>query len=343
MTMRNSVLLVLFICFASAQAEVESLVPRLERHERPPGNNGPTPVEVNVFLVDILSVDDVDRTLTVDYFLAQSWKDPRLADDQFADPAAKLDLGIEDIWNPHLSVVNVHSSMLQESIINIDVEGNVMYRQRRVDIVTTPLDLRQFPFDTQVVRLKFLSTVYGPTQIEVEWSEERSGYLEPFSVTGWEFHGFSTSETELVLRSGGGQVRTQTGINLEISLERQSAFYFWKVIFPLAFIVFMAWTVFWIDPMEFGGQVAISTASVITLIAFQLSLVELLPKISYLTRIDIYAVGTSFLVFFALGESILTARLAKIDRHELALRIDRHMRWIYPVVYTVMLLLLVFV
>ena len=31
----------------------------------------------------------------------------------------------------------------------------------------------------------------------------------------------------------------------------------------------MAWTVFWIDPKEIGPQVGVSTASVLTLIAFQ--------------------------------------------------------------------------
>ena len=202
--------------------------------------------------------------------------------------------------------------------------------------------MRRFPFDRQVVKLKFLSSLYGPEQINLVWNKDRCGYLEPFSLAGWQFLEIETTQSDMTLRSAGGADRTQAGVNLEVLLERLSAFYFWKVIFPLAFIVFMSWTVFWIDPMEFGGQVAISTASVITLIAFQLSLVELLPKISYLTRIDIYAVGTSFLVFFALGESILTARLAKIDRHRLALLIDRHMRWIYPLVYTTMLLLLVF-
>jgi hypothetical protein len=80
---------------------------------------------------------------------------------------------------------------------------------------------------------------------------------------------------------------------------------------------------------------------VITLIAFQLSLTELLPTISYLTRIDIYVLGTSGLVFMALGEAILTARLAKQDKRELSRKIDRIMKIAYPILYLIILIRIV--
>ncbi len=127
---------------------------------------------------------------------------------------------------------------------------------------------------------------------------------------------------------------------LELSLlaKRNAGFHFWKVLVPLAMIVAMAWAVFWIDPEQLAPQMGVSTASVLTLIAFQFSLGYLLPRVSYLTRADRFVLGASTLVFLALAEAILSSRLAAAGRIELALRMDRHSRWIYPVLFLAMAL-----
>jgi len=93
-----------------------------------------------------------------------------------------------------------------------------------------------------------------------------------------------------------------------------------------------------LDPEQLAPQMGVSTASVLTLIAFQFSLGYLLPRVSYLTRADRFVLGASTLVFLALAEAILSSRLAAAGRIELALRMDRHSRWIYPVLFLAMAL-----
>jgi hypothetical protein len=327
--------------FSHAQSPVQQAAYDLERHFRPAGETGPTQVIINAFVIDVIKIDDVEGTITMDYFLTQRWLDPRLADDEFADPRTKLNLQLEDIWNPHLVSVDMQDSNMTDTLLNIDPAGNVTYRQRGISTFTATLKLREFPFDTQLIELVFLSSLYTSDDIELIYDMERSGHLEGFSLSGWQFQNFFAETTVQPITVAKNQTFNLTGIQFVIELKRKPAFYIWKVFFPLGLIAFMAWTVFWIDPANFGGQVAISTASVITLIAFQLSLSELLPRISYLTKIDLYAVGTSLLVFIALGESILTARLAKMEKHQLSLFIDRHMRWIYPTVYVLLTLIVI--
>jgi hypothetical protein len=267
------------------------------------------------------------------------WNDPRLSDTHYSGEKKKLNLTVEDVWHPHLTQVNVKFSTLKDSILKIDGDGNVAYRVRLNDTFTAPLDLHRFPFDSQHIKLKFLSTLYGTREIDLQWNDERSGHLDHFSLPGWTFKEVSHQFSEMLLK---GSIQGYCGIDLNLHLERNSGFYFWKVFVPLSFIAFMAWTVFWIDPANFSGQVAISTSSVITLIAFQLSLTELLPKISYLTEIDVFALATSFLVFLALGEAIFTARLAKMGKHKMSLIIDKWMRCIYPGIFVILLLFMAF-
>jgi hypothetical protein len=44
---------------------------------------------------------------------------------------------------------------------------------------------------------------------------------------------------------------------------------------------------------------------------------------------DLLVLSTTVLVFLALGEVVVTSRLAQRDRAELARRIDYHARWVY--------------
>ena len=55
----------------------------------------------------------------------------------------------------------------------------------------------------------------------------------------------------------------------------------------------------------------------------------MIPRVDYLTRLDELVFSVTVLVFLALGESIITTRLAMQERHDLAIRIDRVSRWVY--------------
>jgi len=124
-----------------------------------------------------------------------------------------------------------------------------------------------------------------------------------------------------------------------LDAKRQSVFFVTKVIVPLCLIVFMAGTVFWVDPENIGPQLGISTASVLTLIAFQFSLVRMLPPVSYLTRIDEFMLGATILVFMALAEAIYTSRITKDGRLEDARRTDAWARAVYAILFVLIVVL----
>jgi len=123
--------------------------------------------------------------------------------------------------------------------------------------------------------------------------------------------------------------RHQMQIELPIHVNRRVAYYRWTMLAPLVLLVLMAWSVFWIDPSLLPSQLAVSTASVFALIAFRLSMKDLLPPVHYMTRGDVFLLGCTLLVFSAFGQAVLTGRLAKGGRESLARTLDRWSRWIY--------------
>jgi hypothetical protein len=87
--------------------------------------------------------------------------------------------------------------------------------------------------------------------------------------------------------------------------------------------------VFFIDPSVIGPQIGIPTSAVFALFLFNHRISALLPRVSYLTRIDRYILFSIILVFITLGESVITATLAQRGKKELSLKIDHWARYLY--------------
>ena len=71
----------------------------------------------------------------------------------------------------------------------------------------------------------------------------------------------------------------------------------------------------------------------LTLIAYQFTVNDLLPRVGYLTAMDQYVLSSSLLVFLALAEALVTGWLASRGRATIAETLDRVCRWLFPVAY----------
>jgi hypothetical protein len=218
-------------------------------------------------------------------------------------------------------------------VARVDTQGNVEYAQRLRGQFASPLDLRRFPFDRQQLEIRFISYRYAPDDLEL--AVGRTLRYEKFSVAGWSIGEPAGEVTPLEIPAAGGRA----GLTLRVEAERQRTFYMLTLVLPLTLIALMAWSVFWIDPSLLPSQLAISTASVFTLIAFRLSLMWSLPKISYMTTADTFVMAVTLLVFGALGQTVLTGRIAKSGREELAQKLDVWGRWVYSGLLAVILLI----
>ncbi len=295
---------------------------------RPDPEGTPTRVAVTVYLLDISYIDDVRQSFSADFVLRLRWRDRRLVDERSSD-VRKLALG--EVWDPQLRILNIRSLTKQlADIVDIDPHGVVTYRQRFIGQLAVPLDLANFPFDQEVLSIKAVSADYSTAEVAFVADEAPSAQADPLSISGWSIGATTTSFGSLRVPMLAKELAL-FGHNVEA--RRQLGYYIWKVLVPLILIVFMAFAVFWVDPANIGVQVALSTASILTLIAFYLHLSALLPQIPYPTRLDDFVLGSTVLVFFAFGEGIITSLLAKQGHESIALKIDLWMRWVFPLCF----------
>ena len=308
--------------------------PMLTRN--PPETNGqPVQVKIGILLIDVVEIDDVTESFTADLKVRVRWKDPRLSAAALGHSLEHCKFPIDDVWNPDIQPINqrgtVHKGKLQSVIAS---DGTVSVVTRVYTILSNPLDMHDFPFDTQHLRIQFASMKYNPNEVTFITDEAKTGRMKGLSIPGWRIINSFSDDTVPPLH---GAVRSHPRFDHLIVIERQSSYYVWKFIVPLCFIVLMASGVFWLNPAGVQTQVGVGTASVFTLIAFILGLRTVLPRVPYLTRMDFLVFSATVLVFLALLEVIITSRYAQKGHTQLAQTIDRYARWMYPLAFLVLL------
>jgi hypothetical protein len=319
---------------APAAEENPCAVPAMRTDERP-GEAGPTTeVLVGIRMVDLTDVDDVSQTLTGDFAVFQRWTDPRL------EGLVGCEVPIDSIWTPHLRFVN--SGRLFKNLdekADIRPGGTVVYVQRYYGTMASYHNLRRFPFDDQTFVVSLVSLEDGEDEVLLSLNERVTGRRDLLNISDW------------TVTAVEGRIRRQhieaTGkdasvYDLMISANRQRQFYIWKIIVPLCLIVFMSWTVFWVNPAQFGPQIGLSATSMLTLIAFQFATTSMVPKLGYFTTLDEFTTGSTIIVFLALVQSLTTSYLVSQDREALALRIDRLSRYVFPGVFALLILVVFF-
>lgn len=314
---------------------VQCEVPRSLTLNRPLVDKGPTKVSMGAYVIDIIDIDDVAQSFTADFHLVIRWHDPRLSAKARGTSLTGCRLKPDDIWHPAVSIINQRKVWKRfEDNVQIDQDGKVFYRQRYFGELSSRLDLKDFPFDTQILPISLISR-YSPEDISILLDERWSGLFKAFSIAGWTV---DLSSTRIGKEYVAAQDRDLSRFDYNLSAKRHSGYYLWKVILPLALIVLMAGAVFLIAPTELGPRIGISTSAVLTLIIAQFTTGRLLPRVEYLTQLDKFIVGCTILVFAALGEAIITSRLARRGYEELARKINRWSYFLYPLTFAMIII-----
>ena len=126
-----------------------------------------------------------------------------------------------------------------------------------------------------------------------------------------------------------------SGYVFEFTARRNVEYYLLKVILPLVLIVMMSWSVFWTDPGNSNTQFSIAVTSMLTLIAYRFAVDSQLPRLPYMTRLDVFFLISTLLVFFSLIEVLVTTVLDNNARKKQAQKIDRYCRLIVPVIFVI--------
>lgn len=302
---------------------------------RPNEGEGPTKITATIYVFDLVDVVTVKQEFTLDFFLQAEWKDERLGELVRKSGREVCQIPIENIWRAKTFILNsrdVKNQMVE--VAHVYANGDVKAEQRIIATLAARFNLEDFPLDSQVLPVTFISSVYSPEEVEIVF--EGGGADAEISETSWlvkDRRGKTGSYSMRKLQEGKGEMAKLVRFDYELEVKRDPSFYIWKVFLPICLIVFVSWGVFWVDPKQLPTQSGISTAMMLTIIAFLFSLQNVIPKIMYLTRLDIFVYSSLFFVFLAFVEALTTCTLAAYGNEVKAKRIDKVARIVFPTAY----------
>jgi len=286
-------------------------------------------VKVKTFLIDLTKIDGPEQMFNADVVLAAQWQDSRLKD---AEAKGGRSFSLNEVWSPRLVVANLRDikTFLPERV-EVSPDGLVTYRQRLVGDFTSRLNLRRFPNDSQVLGVHIVAQGYSPDQVRFTF-EKGGGRATELTISDWSV-GDVTVKSDPYEVSG---LRELAGIRMEVPVRRHVGYYFATIFASAAIIVCMAWMVFWMPVDATNPRISISVTSMLTLIAHRFVVGSELPRLSYLTQMDYFLLGATFMVLMGLMGVVTVARVTSQGNASLGVKLNGLFRWLYPVIFCCM-------
>ena len=296
------------------------------------GLTGPLVIEPYIIFEKIGDVDSRSFNFGMSFILFNTWKDPRLVEllqkkGAYAEEVSSwlCDWTTNAVWleqqklfDPVLEFQNtVHSQTgtHRADWVEIFTDGTIRTRLKDTYNFITDFDLRKFPFDTQRLRL-VLGTVFNTDTVIIKPDRKLDIYRD---LELWKLKddvgvaGFHLDVPEWTATAFDHYTRhvikdneRRSELIIEIEMERYHVFYFLKIILPILLMFFICWSVLWIHPSEVQTSTNIAIVGFLSLITYNFMLSEELPKVNYITLIDIFL----FTNYLFIGLALLLCCLA---------------------------------
>ncbi|XZO03148.1 MAG: hypothetical protein ACM65L_05145 [Microcoleus sp.] len=318
-----------------AKAKVPEAKPSLKISPNP---DKPTEVAVGFYLINLGRINQSDETFDVSGYLSANWQDERLAFDPKVVGDTEKRENPEQVWEPALTIVNSQSASKKTAVsITAKPDGNVNYLELVNTTVSSDLDLRKFPFDSQKAEVVLESLFFDDRTLVLHNDPKLTGYSKDsfVSLSEWQILDVNTTVTPQKFAPDGKNYSRYT---FELKLKRNYQFYIFKVFIPLLLITLLSWATFWMDSnATFSTQMSVGMTSTLTAITFNFTVANALPRLSYLTMLDAY-IFICYIFFFLSIVANVTVHLLLQDnkKPDLIYENIRRLRWIFPLAFVVL-------
>ncbi|XP_053702318.1 glycine receptor, alpha 4b isoform X3 [Synchiropus splendidus] len=211
---------------------------------------------------------------------------------------------LDSIWKPDLFFANekganFHEVTTDNKLLRIFQNGNVLYSIRLTLTLSCPMDLKNFPMDSQICIMQLESFGYTMNDLIFEWLDVGAVQvaddlvLPQFLLKEEKGLGYCTKHYNT------GKF---TCIEVKFYLERQMGYYLIQMYIPSLLTVILSWVSFWINMDAAPARVGLGITTVLTMTTQSSGSRASLPKVSYVKAIDIWMAVCLLFVFAALLE-----------------------------------------
>ncbi|XP_048587018.1 glycine receptor subunit alpha-3-like isoform X2 [Nematostella vectensis] len=265
----------------------------------------PVNVSVTTFIEFIGDINEINMEFTTIMYFRQYWEDPRLA---YADTGYTKRLAfnpemLKFIWVPDTHFPGIKDGLKNDitasnEVVRIFPNGTLLYSMRLKVTSQCPMDLRNFPMDSQKCRLKMEAFSYDDNEMTLNWHKTnpvvvaKDIQIPSYSLkqVTWlsEKEQFTTGEYSL--------------LTVQFELERRLGFHMIQIYLPSYLIVILSWVSFWVDREQTAARIAMGITTVLTMATLIGSARVSLPKVSYVKSLELFLIMCFLFVFSAILE-----------------------------------------
>jgi hypothetical protein len=309
----------------------------------PPVVDGkPVMVTIGFYPLDFARITAREESFDLTGYLELGWRDLRVAASEGGSGSGSSDkkvrrLDASRIWMPQVFFENAleQPRFHNDPVVEADPAGNVTSWVIVSGKFSSPMDLRRFPFDRQVLSVRIgefkdesvVKFVPNPDLIQVG---------DEAFLTDWVL---GTPTARVDSHTYVPRQESYTRYVYRVAITRQPTFYVWRVMFPLTLLALVAWAAFWFEPVGLQPQISTCMAALIALVAFNFAIDFSLPKVGYLTLVDKHAlIGIAFVVACVAAVTVVHLN---VDHQNVgrARRIQKIARWTFLPGYAIAVLL----
>ncbi|CAG5129609.1 unnamed protein product, partial [Candidula unifasciata] len=274
-------------------------------------------VNADLSLRSMGPISELNMMYTLDCYFRQRWIDRRLAMNVSLE---NLTLGIkilERIWHPDTVFYNgqksfLHSITSHNRFLRIGINGSVLFSQRLTVQATCRMNLEYFPMDVQNCPLLFGSFAYTTDDVTYTWRYGHSGSIElapDLRLSQFDLIGFPVTNYTGHLKGGEPAVALplyfslfhelclpivliplapHTVLCVTFKLSRHTGYFLINLYLPCCLLVVLSWVSFWINREATADRIALGSTTVLTMTIIGIENKSQLPKVSYVTAMDVY-------------------------------------------------------
>lgn len=186
--------------------------------------------------------------------------------------------------------------------------------------------LHNFPFDTQFLRVSLENKTYGRDLVRYVPDDKSRPFNVDYDTTIDILNGGQYFIDSIFMETSKYVYKTTFGdptiegddtyarLSVVITVRRNAAGIFEKIALPLLVVLVLSYLVFYIAPEDIGTSSALAVTALLAAIAFQWTLSDTLPKVTYPTMVDKIFYLVYFYIFYSMAQSVWTYNLARDEQ-----------------------------
>jgi len=302
----------------------------------------PLLIRASINLRNILEVSEKEQLVSLETTLRLFWKDPRIQplaqhlDSQDSigsyltlNPSKADIIWMPDVFIDQAKAIRVPTFYTRPASLRIYQDSTVRYSSRINFDVACSMEFHRFPVDEQYCQVRFESFGFTNKQIRLEWMEpHHSNVNSNISLAQFSFRvslmdAYSTDYYDI----------SYPGLIMKLHLTRQLTYHIVQTYLPSTVFVVIAWLSLFVPPESVPGRVGMGMTTLLTLTAMFSAVRQNVPRVSYVSLLDIWMLVCMIFVFACILEFIVVTTHLRAGRKARGDQIETVSKYVIPATF----------